>query len=115
MTTPESPPPGLPQGLPHEPFVPTSRRRRLVIAGLALGMTTTIGLAMLTPHAAAIRAALAAKFAEPPPCQPGQLRGCVGGAMDIFVLPASAPASSAGTALPQPASAPASAPASGAR
>lgn len=110
MTNPESPPPGLPQGLPHEPFVPTSRRRRLVIAGLALGMTTTIGLAMLTPHAAAIRAALAAKFAEPPPCRPGQLRGCVGGAMDIFVLPAPAPApvSVSATALPQPASAPAS-------
>lgn len=81
------------RGLADEPFRPTSLRRRLVIAGLALGMTLTLGLAMLTPHAAALRAALALKWDEPPRCAPGQLRGCVGGAMDIVVLPAPAPAS----------------------
>ncbi|RVT52722.1 hypothetical protein [Rubrivivax albus] len=94
MTSPDP----LPRGLPDDPFRPTSLRRRLVIAGLALGTTLTIGLAMLTPHAAAVRAALALKFAEPPPCAPGQLRGCVGGMMDIVVLPASAPAASAASA-----------------
>lgn len=91
---PAAAPPGpAARGLAAEPFQPTSLRRRLLIAGLALGMTLTLGLAMLTPHAAAVRAALALKWAEPPRCAPGQLRGCVGGAMDIVVLPPSAPAS----------------------
>lgn len=81
-----------------EPFTPTSRRRRLIMAGLALATTLGIGGAMLTPHAASVRAALALKFAEPQPCAPGQLRGCVGGAMDIFVLPAPAAASAASAA-----------------
>lgn len=70
-----------------------------MIAGLALGMTLSIGLAMLSPHAAALRAALALKWAEPPPCAPGQLRGCVGGVMDIVVVPP-APASAASAAAP---------------
>lgn len=109
MTSPDP----LPRGLPDDPFRPTSLRRRLVIAGLALGTTLTIGLAMLTPHAAAVRAALALRFAEPPPCAPGQLRGCVGGMMDIVVLPATAPAASAAAAAAASAAAPGpSAPAS---
>ncbi len=70
-----------------------------MIAGLALGMTLSIGLAMLSPHAAALRAALALKWAEPPPCATGQLRGCVGGVMDIVVVPP-APASAASAAAP---------------
>lgn len=83
-------------------FVPTSGRRRLLFAALALGTTATLAGAMLLPHAAVVRGLEALGLREPPPCQPGQLRGCVGGLMDVVVVPASAAASA-------PASAPASA------
>lgn len=73
-------------------FVPTSRRQRLVIAGLAIGTTLAIGVAMLTPHVAYLRAQLALQKADKPRCAPGQTTGCVGGTMGVIVVtPASAP------------------------
>jgi hypothetical protein len=74
-------------------FVPTSGRRRGLFALAALATSATIGGAMMVPHAAYVRAAQALGLAEPPPCAPGQLRGCVGGLMDVVVVPAPAAAS----------------------
>lgn len=84
-------------------FVPTSGRRRGLFVLAALATSATIGGAMLVPHATYVRAAQALGLAEPPPCAPGQLRGCVGGLMDVVVVPA--PAASTASAAASSASA----------
>lgn len=98
---------------PRSDFVPTSGRRRLLFAALALGTTGTLAGAMLLPHATYVRGLEALGLREPPPCQPGQLRGCVGGLMDVVVVPA-APAASAAVAVRAVAPAPAASAASAA-
>ncbi len=86
--------------LQRSEFTPTSSRRRLLFAVLALATTGTLAGAMLVPHAAYVRGLEALGLREPPPCQAGQLRGCVGGLMDVVVVTpaASAPASAASAA-----------------
>ncbi len=74
-------------------FKPTTGRRRLVIVGLAVAMTLTIGGAMLSRHAQFVGASQLRENAEPPRCAPGQTTGCVGGTMGVIVVP---PASSPG-------------------
>jgi hypothetical protein len=93
--------------LQRSEFVPTSGRRRLLFAALALGTTATLAGAMLLPHAAYVRGLEALGLREPPPCPPGQLRGCVGGLMDVVVVPA--PPAAAASAASAAASAPATA------
>lgn len=74
-------------------FRPTSGRRRLLIVGLALATTLTIGGAMLSRHAEFLGATVLRENAEPPRCAPGQTTGCVGGTMGVIVVPpASQPA-----------------------
>ena len=73
-------------------FRPTTGRQRLVIVGLAVATTLTIGGAMLSRHVEYLRAKLMREDAEPPRCAPGQTTGCVGGTMGVIVVPpASAP------------------------
>jgi hypothetical protein len=81
------------KGPPFERFRPFTRRQRLLIVALAVGTTISIGVAMLTPHVAYLRARLALKWADVPPCAAGQTEGCTGGTMGVIVVapPASAP------------------------
>lgn len=74
-------------------FQSTTRRQKLVIAALAVGTTLAIGVAMLTPHVAYLRAKIALMRADKPRCADGQTEGCVGGTMGVVVVPppASAP------------------------
>ena len=75
-------------------FKPTSRRRRLIIVALAVGTSLTIVLSMLAPHARYLREQLALDQADKPACTAGQTQGCVGGTMNVIVVPppsASAP------------------------
>ena len=83
------------KGPPFERFRPFTRRQRLLIAAMAVGTTLTIGVSMLTPHVAYLRARLAMKPPEVPACQAGQTTGCVGGTMGVILIaPARAQAAS---------------------
>ena len=69
-----------------------SRRQRLFVALAAVAITVLIGLAILRPQLALMRAKRADVAGKP--CAPGQQSGCVGGTMPVTVLPpasASAP------------------------
>jgi len=67
-------------------FVPTTRRQRWAIVGLAVATTLLIGVAMLRPHVAFLRAKLALEHADRPACAAGQTEGCVGGTMGVIVV-----------------------------
>lgn len=68
---------------------PTSPRERLVIVLLAVATASGVLLMVLDPWARLER------MNRPPPdrpaCEGGQTRDCVGGKIDVIVLPASAP------------------------
>jgi hypothetical protein len=80
---------------PMARYAPSSRRQRLLIAGLALAAATTLLGSMLVSHADYLRARL--RFGPPdvPRCADGQTEGCTGGTMDVTVVPATPPAASA--------------------
>ena len=69
-----------------DPFPPMSTRRKVLVFLLAVATAVTVILSLLRPPAGSRR---------PPatPCPPGQSSGCVGGKVDVIVVPA-APASS---------------------
>jgi hypothetical protein len=84
------------KGPPFERFKPFTRRQRLLIMAMAVGTTLTIGVSMLTPHVAYLRAKLSMKPPEVPACTAGQTTGCVGGTMGVIMIsPAGPPAASA--------------------
>jgi hypothetical protein len=63
-------------------FKPLSRRRRLLLVALAVAMATTVMWSVLERPGAPPRA-------EPEPCAPGQVDGCVGGRA-VVIVPAPA-------------------------
>ena len=77
-----------------EAYRPVSRRRRLLIGGLAVATAVVVILLMLQPQLRAMRAEQARKGADVERCDGEQRQGCVGGTMGVIVTPA-APASSA--------------------
>jgi hypothetical protein len=68
----------------------TPRATRVLIAVAALTITLVIGIGLLAPHLAFVRAQRSADPVRP--CAPGQAADCVGGTMGVIVAP---PASSA--------------------
>lgn len=78
-------------------YRPLPRRRRVLIAGLAVATALTLILMMLERVGAP-------PLARPPPepdttrCAPGQSTGCVGGRADVILVPAQRPASVAAVA-----------------
>jgi hypothetical protein len=104
------PPAPGPRPLPDEKYRPISRRRRLLIFGLAIATAITVVLTLLYPPGGIQR---------PPPgagpdrarCGAGQTTDCVGGKADVIVLPAAVPAApSAPGAVAAPGAAAASSP-----
>lgn len=71
-------------------YRPVSRRRRVLIALLAVSTAVVVLWLMLQPQLRAMRAGAERRAAPPQPCAPGQTEGCVGGTMGVIV-PASAP------------------------
>lgn len=80
----------MPEQPPVTPYRPLSRRRRLLIVGLAVATAVSVLLLMLQPQLRAGRAQAERRAAPPATCAPGQTEGCVGGVMGVIV-PASAP------------------------
>ncbi len=88
----KKPPLPGPRPLPDEKYRPISRRRRLLIFGLAIATAITVVLTLLYPPGGIQR---------PPPgaapdrarCSAGQTSDCVGGKADVIVPPAAAAAS----------------------
>lgn len=100
MTTPRPPArpaPDAPLGRAPDPYRPTTRRRQLLLAVLAVVTVGVIAVQMLRPHQQLMGAKAArADAARAQACPPGAASatpGCPGGRMDVMVLPA-APAGS---------------------
>ena len=81
-----------PGGRAPDAFRPTTRRRQLLLAALAVATVLAIAALMLRPHqqlmgAKAARAD-AARLLACPPGAASAMPGCPGGRMDVLVLPA---------------------------
>jgi len=83
-TEPAPPAPGASPGPDVPRYRPLSKRRRWLVAGLALAASLVVLVQLLFPPTAVRRL--------PAPCSAGQDTGCVGGKADVIVIP---PASSA--------------------
>lgn len=95
---PAKPAPDAPGGREPDAYRPTTRRRQLLLAVLAVATVVMIAVQMLRPHQQLMGAKAArADAARAQACPPGAASatpGCPGGRMDVVVLPA-APASPA--------------------
>lgn len=76
------------------PYRPTSRRQRLLIAGVAIAMGVAVMVTVLSPHVRFLRVDKARQMQDKPACTAEQTDGCVGGVMGV-IGPAAAPASGA--------------------
>ncbi len=79
---------------------PTSRRRRLLIALLAVATASTVMWMVLEKPGAPPRPNVPARSPSPGPaqaaaCAPGQTEGCIGGKTQVIVVPATASSSPA--------------------
>lgn len=94
---PAKPAPDAPGGREPDAYRPTTRRRQLLLAVLAVATVVMIAVQMLRPHQQLMGAKAArADAARAQACPPGAASatpGCPGGRMDVVVLPA-APAAS---------------------
>ena len=80
--TPAAPPPRA------EEYQPLSRRRRLLIVGLAVAMACTVGWLILEPPGGVQRPRVApGMLPDPARCSPGRDTDCVGGKA-MVILPA---------------------------
>lgn len=79
----------------EKPYRPVSRRRRLLIGGLAVATAVVVILLMLQPQLRAMRAEQARKGADVERCRGDRQQGCVGGTMGIIVAPPAPAAASA--------------------
>lgn len=75
---------------PVEAYRPVSRRRRLLIGGLAVATAVVVILLMLQPQLRAMRAEQARKGADVERCDGERQQGCVGGTMGVIVAPPAA-------------------------
>lgn len=89
---PAAPSPDAPGGRQPDAFRPTTRRRQLLLAALAVATVVAIAALMLRPHQQLLGAKAArADAARQVACPPGAASatpGCPGGRMDVMVLPA---------------------------
>jgi hypothetical protein len=69
---------------------PASLRQRLLIALAAVAVAVAVGMAILKPQLELGQARQRSKV--PQPCAPGQASGCVGGVIDVIVVPAASAA-----------------------
>ncbi len=72
-------------------YRPVNRRRRVLLALLAVATAVTVGWLMVAPLAQR-KPALDAAQRTPRPCTEGQQTHCIGGKVDVIVAPASPPA-----------------------
>lgn len=80
--------PRPPDDLP--PFRPVTRRRRLLLAGVAVAMGAAVMFSVLSPHVRFLRADKARQMQDKPACTAEQTDGCVGGTMGVISVPAAA-------------------------
>lgn len=78
---------------PDEQYRPVSRRRRLLIALLAVATAVVVIWLMLQPQLRKMQAEQARKGADAPRCDGQRQDGCVGGTMGVIVAPTAASAS----------------------
>lgn len=76
-------------------YRPSSLRQRALILLLAVVAAVAVLLALLGPRLQQLKAPRPAR-AEAPPCTDGRLDGCVGGKLDVLVLPAPGAAAASG-------------------
>jgi hypothetical protein len=69
-----------------EELPPASARQRVLVALAAVVATVAVGWAILKPQLELGQAKQRSKL--PQPCAPGQASGCVGGAINVIVMPA---------------------------
>ena len=84
--------PAAPAGREPDPYRPTTRRRQLLLAALAVATVVTIAALMLRPHqrlmgAKAARAD-AERLAACPPGAASAASGCPGSLQPVWVVPA---------------------------
>ena len=65
------------------PYRPSSRRQRLLIAGVALAMGVAVMVTVLSPHVRFLRADKARQMQDKPSCATEQTQDCVGGVMGV--------------------------------
>jgi hypothetical protein len=85
----------------EDSYRPVSRKRRLLIALLAVSTAVTIVLTLVSPPAGSKGPHAAAQTPDAPACGPGQTTDCVGGRADVFLVspaPASSPPATQGAA-----------------
>ncbi len=83
----------LPRRPDDPPYRPTSRRQRLVILLVAVGMAVVVMFAVLSPHVRFLRADKARQLQDRPPCTAEQTSDCVGGTMGVINPPSPAASS----------------------
>lgn len=87
----DKPAPDAPVGRAPDAYRPTTRRRQLLLAALAVATVVAIATVMLRPHQQLLGAkaarAEAARVAACPPGAASATPGCPGGRMDVLVLP----------------------------
>lgn len=66
-------------------FRPLPRRRRALLALLAVATACVVLWLMLQPQLRKGQAEAARRAAPPSPCQPGQTDGCLGGTTQVIV------------------------------
>jgi hypothetical protein len=84
-----------PDDLP--PFRPSTRRRRLLLAGVAVAMGVAVMFSVLSPHVRFLRADKARQMQDKPACTAEQTEGCVGGTMGVISVPAPGGAAASGS------------------
>lgn len=85
--------PALPRAHETAEYQPLSRRRRLLIVGLAVAMAWTVGWLILEPPGGVQRPRVApGVLPDTARCSQGQTTGCVGGKA-MVIVPATAAAS----------------------
>lgn len=78
-------------------YQPVSRRRRLLLLGVAVATACVVIWLMLRPQLRLMesrRPPVATPASAPVPCGAQQTEGCVGGTMGVIVAPAVAPGAS---------------------
>jgi hypothetical protein len=88
----------------EDSYRPVSRKRRLLIALLAVSTAVTIVLTLVSPPAGSKGPNAAAQTPDAPACGPGQTTDCVGGRADVFLVspapPSASPANPGAAAAP---------------
>lgn len=74
-------------------YQPLTRRRRLLLLGVAVATAMLVLWLMLRPQLRLMEAKRAMPAAPATPCGAGQTEGCVGGTMGVIVAPAAPGAS----------------------